>query len=579
MRTTIENFRNVIRASLDLNGVVLVAGTNGAGKSSLAQAVAQGLSAPFLSAHPSSVPSMSPMARRKALVTVGATEARIVLSSETPPATRCLKWPSNEVVTDGQPPESSPHAVGLIHILDMEERERAKFLARSLDSEPSRDDFVQAATEAGVAPSEHQAAWTLVESLGFDQALGEVLAEGARLKGRWELVTGVRRYGAKLAACWEPEGWEASLAQASRSGLMAAITEAQTALEQAISERAVASVDRERLEIMASRPERALEPLLEAIENAKQERDAALQALATLPVETSVLGSVSCPHCGHASALMVEPETGTYRLVPTAESSPRGRKRGTKRPLPTFAEARARVDEALRRLATAEALALSTRQLNEARQAAILKLASLDTPEGKEMAVVAIEHHRAAYAQARRRLAMTEARDQAEGLRHRIETLALLATLLQPDGLRQSKLSRTLSDFQSTWLDPICREAGWPPVTLERTLTATLAGRSHEKLSTSEQYRVRVVLQMALARKEGAAAVVIDGADVLDAPGRIGLIRMLRRQGLPALVCLTTSHREEAVTFARITDIHNGYWLRDGRAEPLHPADSSLAAA
>ena len=76
-------------------------------------------------------------------------------------------------------------------------------------------------------------------------------------------------------------------------------------------------------------------------------------------------------------------------------------------------------------------------------------------------------------------------------------------------------------------------------VSLNDDLMPTLGGRHYPLLSESEQFRVRVTLQVALSKMDGSDAMVIDRADVLDRKGRNGMMKMLLRTGIPCLVCMT----------------------------------------
>ena len=110
--------------------------------------------------------------------------------------------------------------------------------------------------------------------------------------------------------------------------------------------------------------------------------------------------------------------------------------------------------------------------------------------------------------------------------------------------------------------------AGWKTVAIEADMALTYGGRPYALLSSSEQYRLRAVLQVAAAQFAGADLVVIDAADVLDGPTRSGLFSMLGEAELPAVVCMTLSRREQVPDIAR-AGLGASYWLEDGVLEPL----------
>ena len=119
--------------------------------------------------------------------------------------------------------------------------------------------------------------------------------------------------------------------------------------------------------------------------------------------------------------------------------------------------------------------------------------------------------------------------------------------------------------------------AGWKVVAIAPDMALTYGGRPYALLSTSEQYRLRAVLQAAIARLAGADLVVIDAANVLDAPTRSGLFSMLGQAELSAVVCMTLSRREQVPDLAR-AGLGESYWLDDGVLEPLHLPGKAEAA-
>ena len=100
-------------------------------------------------------------------------------------------------------------------------------------------------------------------------------------------------------------------------------------------------------------------------------------------------------------------------------------------------------------------------------------------------------------------------------------------------------------------------------------------GRPYALLSSSEQFRSRAALQLAMARLDQSSMVVIDGADILDAPARSGLFALLDEAGLPALVCMTLNRREQ-VPDLEAAGLGQSYWISGGVAQPLHePAEAA----
>jgi hypothetical protein len=167
-----------------------------------------------------------------------------------------------------------------------------------------------------------------------------------------------------------------------------------------------------------------------------------------------------------------------------------------------------------------------------------------------------------AVSQATKRLHECRAKIRADEIHGTIEAGEVVLGLLAGDGLRAQKLARVLDTFNSS-MATLSETANWSPVVVASDMSISYGGRPYALASDSEKYRVRVVLQVAMARLEGASLVVIDAADILDGPARGGLMAMLKKAGLPALVCMTFSRIDQ---MPDLSDSAMGasYWITDG---------------
>jgi hypothetical protein len=105
-----------------------------------------------------------------------------------------------------------------------------------------------------------------------------------------------------------------------------------------------------------------------------------------------------------------------------------------------------------------------------------------------------------------------------------------------------------------------------------------MGGHGYHALSKSEQWRVDVLLQIEIARRDGSDMVVIDGADILDGPARFGLIKALEHAGLRAVVMMTASAPGKVANPAAWS-WGPIYWIDHGTAVPLASAISQPAAS
>lgn len=177
---------------------------------------------------------------------------------------------------------------------------------------------------------------------------------------------------------------------------------------------------------------------------------------------------------------------------------------------------------------------------------------------------------------ATRRLAAWRQKRQADEIQQKIAGNDLVLGILAPDGLRAAKLARVIELFNIAQLGRLSLAAGWNQVAIDAEMTVTYGGRPYPLLSTSEQYRTRAVLQVAMAHLDGSAMVVIDAADVLDGTSRSGLFAMLEESGLLAIVCMTLTRREQ-VPDLETAGFGVSYWLDSGVAQTLNPRAEAAA--
>jgi hypothetical protein len=180
-----------------------------------------------------------------------------------------------------------------------------------------------------------------------------------------------------------------------------------------------------------------------------------------------------------------------------------------------------------------------------------------------------VERAREAVRHAERRLQAFDAYEKARRLHEQVRQQEQVIAVLAPDGLRRRKLAEAAEAFARDHVTALAQAAGWPAVTLDEQLWPALGGRTYGLLSESERYRVRVALQVAMARLDGSDAVVLDGAEVLDRAGRNGLAKLLMAAKLPALVAMTTEDRTRnpPPDFGR-HGVGRTYWIQGGTVTP-----------
>jgi hypothetical protein len=551
----VRDYRGCERADIVCAPIALVAGRNAMGKTSVAQATAATLTGLTL--------PIAGMTKRDAgaLVRVGCGAASVEIRSEAGSAR--VAWPACQASADGDPPRASAYAAGRDSLVDETPEDRARSLAQLLHTDPTREDFAAAMADKGLGAEQIVGPmWKLVADKGWDGAHQLRRDKGAELKGRWRQVAGTH-YGSRIAAGWTPPGWTDDLDGQTERELEAALADAKSAHRRAIAADATSQARREALDAEAGK----LDERLRLVEEAAREQAAAEADVAALRQQRDALPpahgatGMPCPHCGGRVVIVqrnLAEQTLEKAPQPVPEAELRQRRAARAEADGTLSNAEARASEAKRKLSAAQTSLEISRN-------ATAELAKLPPPAP---AGEAIGDAGAAVTRAEQRLAALRAKCQADDIHNRIASNELVLEILAADGLRARKLAKVLELFNSGQLAPLCQAAGWKSVEITADMAITYGGRPYPLLSASEQYRVRAVLQVATARLDGSSMVVIDAADILDAPTRSGLFGMLLSAEIPALVAMTLSKREQAPDLAA-AGLGRSYWLSSGIAEPI----------
>jgi hypothetical protein len=409
----------------------------------------------------------------------------------------------------------------------------------------------------------------LIADQGWTNAHAIKKELGAQLKGRWRQATGAN-WGSRIAASWKPPEWSVDLAKASENDLTAAIPRAKEAERKAIAGAAVSGIERQKLEEAAGHIEELKDRLADAeVEEARLEEahHKAEAERAELPPGGAEM-VMPCPHCGEGVVLR-QIDLATRRLE-KAEKVPAGELKKRRAMIAIADGAIGRLNSELARQASVVEHARDAMHLAlDARH----RLAEMPPPSE---AGTDIEAAASRVTRAEAELAAWRAKRVADELRDKVGNNDLLLDILAPDGLRAKKLARVVETFCTTQLDPLSEAAGWKLVAVDPTMTLFYGERPYVLCSSSEQYRVRAILQVAMARLDSSDMVVLDAADVLDGPTRSGLFAMLDEAGLPALVCMTLTRREQVPDLAA-AELGASYWIEDGLAEPLRHMTEAAA--
>lgn len=570
MKIAIRNFRGCERADLESDGITLVSGHNGNGKSSICLAVAAAITRqgiPFIKPGPKPGEYNALLAKGSAgaLVKSGFAEGRVSIEMETGVVE--LKWPGLDIETTGKrPPQASVFTAGILDIVDLDDKKRAVALSNLIGATPTNKDLTQFLEDRKVSEETAAKLWEKIEADGWDVTYDKARDAGAKIKGQWEDVTGGERYGKSKAEGWMPAEWEAELENASRDDLEAAVTRAREALEKVVGKAAVSEADLEKLRAQAEAEAPDLDALEKEVADAEDNVKGAREELDACPAPDAkgqVL--VECPHCGEKAALDVNRKNAAetaYALSKPKEVSEKAIK-----------AARDKRQKAEAAVADAEKMAREARgklgdavRVFDGIKAAKEALASQKSGADQKK----VDEAREAVRVAEERLGKYNAWSKAARLHKSMQQTQDMIDALDPKGVRRTVLLRALQAFNDR-LKPISKAAGWESLTITADLDFALEGRPPFFLMCeSEQFRVRAMIRMAIAEVEDSNFIIIDGADKLDASNRNGMFKALAKWckgGRAALVGMTLNKPDQMPPLNG-RKLGRCYWIEKGIATP-----------
>ena len=592
MIAKISNYRGIADATLDITSIALVAGSNGAGKSSICQAIGAALTG-----EPVPVTGVKKTSAG-VLVRSGTAAGKIVLENAAGSVT--VDWPSAKVKTTGQPPTASLYAAGLKSIVAMDDKERVPFLIDYLKAQPTKDDLARAVKPLDLGEGTFNRLWEIIQANGWDGAYLQIKEKGAKLKGQWESVTNAN-YGSKAAESWIPEGYSPELMGSSEDTLQRCVTDANDTLEAAIASSAVDESERERLQGVADLyPQRKIEladarfplppnPELNGIAakmasarisvaDCQKELDDARRVLDGLPIPDKPEMSYECPCCKERLKVIRFTSPEGYSLEKWKPSDPaavtkrqtaidaqREKIKGISSRLVNLTENRDALELQHRDLSSTDVTA-QAEHLSSVREAERLVKESEDAQASLGREIMAgqgkpIEECRKDLAAAQLRLKAFTAKHEADRLHASVTVNQELLSHIAPGGVRADVLTKALTGFNAV-MGELSAVAKWGKVQIEGDFSFSYSGTPYYLCSQSEQYRVRVIVQVAMAVKECSSMVVIDGADILDKAGRNGLFKLLMSRQIAAVIGMTIE--EDAVPNLAKSGTGRSYWIGAG---------------
>lgn len=526
----ITNFQGLRHAALDVSApVLLVAGHNGAGKSSLLDAIGHAFTG-----KPGRVAQKQHIGQ---LITEGAKkgEARVEWLDDAGEVQACgVALPSGK----GSPLADSPFLPFVLDAsrfaaLDAKDRRRVLFDLTGASASPV--EVGKRLKAKGIDVALFEKVKPLLRS-GFPAAVEQAKAYASEARGAWKAVTG-ENYGSEKANGWEPEAPPVIVSEeeleSARMELQATaqdLDEAQQTL--GASKRAHADAQARASRIAALRETAALADRRRnklATDEANQDE----WSEKVMAAESAASGEpahqpLTCPHCQGAvdlqagqlvphqpPAKVADPEAAKrleeYRgYLASAQRAVANSQRDLKESEDAAAQAVA-LEAETAQAPSAEAIANGEQAINELRQARDASRAKL----------VALQEALEAATQREASIAKAQAAHQD------VVAWTGMVDALSPTGIPAEILADAIGPVNDT-LKRLAGIAGWSPVEISADIDVTFGGRLYDLLSESERWRCDTTIALAIATISGLRLVLLDRLDVLDLPSRNQAIALMR---------------------------------------------------
>ncbi|WP_286920095.1 MULTISPECIES: AAA family ATPase [Pseudomonas] len=568
----VENFQGLRSASLDLaTPITLVAGFNGAGKSSLREAIGFALGGSGRVQHKKDYGK---------LVTEGEKKAQIIVSHDG--AASSFSLPKGTAERHSVPGDDYlPFVLTPGAFAALDEKARRALLFKLTKSSAKPDVVVGMLAKRKANKDKVEKIKPLLLS-GFGAAQEQAKAYAAESRGAWKAITG-EQYGSEKAEGWAFVAPDNIANATEREEVFKKHAKVQQDIEN--GNRFIGEQDAKRQAAEGLGQRKA--ELAEAAglyDRAVAKRTTTEQDLAKLEQQLPELqaqlkdqqagsGGCECPACGVGLKIVGSKlelyqglkqdtaATSTLALdITNMQRSVEMLRRTLQNDMAVVAKAEAARNE-LAQLEGQQAEAFDQDRYNRS----IESLNALRKQEGEL---------RAQYN------ALCEAADEAKNAEANTQKAAgyhldvlewvLIEKALAPDGIPGEILAGALQPFNAS-LTRTSKLTGWPVVQVSTEMEITAGGRLYQLLSESEQWRCDTLLALAIAVHSGLKLVMLDRFDVLDLPARGQLLGMLvslaKANEIESAIVLGTLKAKPAKLPPEISAV----WIEGGIAQQEQP--------
>ncbi|MEO5349788.1 MAG: AAA family ATPase [Magnetococcus sp. YQC-3] len=497
----------------------------------------------------------------------------------------------------------------------------------SLSAVISREDLDRAVAGNRLDQGMIDWAWQVISNNGFDVAHSEAAKHMSESTGGWRATT-KETFGEEKCKAYLPQGWEADLVSATQEGLQQEIQAKRQAVDLAIANQAVDAAEVARVETLAGTPLPDIAGLEASLATARTTRateianmqrllaqwqqepqeiiDARVAVTANNNRIKAIRGEIAvmrsgalridghCPGCGIPVAVQdfgpghaptryglsfLDGTQVDQAQIDALESENARLAAATQQHNISIAnharsatEQVTRIREELNREQSAQkqAVQVAENNLHAAKRqvgeitAAQSQLAAIRAKGGGASAAE-IATLRQSLSRSETRLRAWEVKQSADRYAEDARQFAVLKEVTAPGGLRKTKMDTALAGLNARCAE-LSSIAHWGPVSLTADSDLQYAGRPYVICSAAEQYRCRVTMQVLLASLEQPPILLVDGTDILDSAGRMGLVNLLRSTGITTVIAMT-ARQDYAQGVARLFDA--AFWVEGGQVTQI----------
>lgn len=412
---------------------------------------------------------------------------------------------------------------------------------------------------------------------GFDAGQKEAQAKAREAKASWKTTTGGETYGSNKAASWaaaKPEADAGKLEQA-RADLSAIEAELETETGRHGELTGRARQVAEKAGKLAELREKAgrFARIQDKLNKDEAELKSWEEKVAVLQGSAKSQDAIPCPDCG---VMLVMKDGALVHAAPMANGTEDDLAR-----LPEYEKALKLMQSAVangkRDLAAAEAAAGALRELEES--------GMTEAPCDEEITALkaridAIKHSRANQQAGIRMLedAVRQANEADEKTRRAaafhqdVQQWEAIADALAPDGIPGEMLAEALGPINDR-LAMSSNTSEWLRIGIDKDMAITAeGGRAYALLSESEKWRADAMIAEAVTFLSGIRLLVLDRFDVLDLKGREDLLYWLDAMAEDGEIDTALVFGTLKALPAQLPETVGAYWIDNGVAGQMKEA-------